>query len=207
MGFLNEQEQASIEAAIKKAKSGTSGEIVFVISTASGRYHHATLQGAILGMAIATAVFLMLPITQTSTHLLWMEFISFAICYTLLPHLPFRRWMIPRQTMDARVHDAAFMQFYSSGLYKTREANGVEIYLSLFERKVVVIGDQGIHDKMGNEHWDDVRNLIIQGIKNGKACEGICAAIDHCGKTLAEHFPHHPGDVNELPDQIIFRQA
>ena len=206
MGFLNEQEQASIEAAIKKAESGTSGEIVFVIAQASGRYQHATLQGAILGMAIATAVFLMLPITQTSTHLLWMEFISFAVCYTLLPHLPCRRWIIPRQTMDARVHEAAFMQFYSSGLYKTREANGVEIYLSIFERKVIVIGDQGIHDKMGNEHWDDVRNLIIQGIKNGKACEGICAAIDRCGKTLAEHFPHSPDDVNELPDQIIFRQ-
>ena len=98
------------------------------------------------------------------------------------------------------------MQFYSSGLYKTREANGVEIYLSLFERKVVVIGDQGIHDKMGNEHWDEVRNLIIQGIKNGKNCEGICSAIDRCGKTLAEHFPHRPDDVNELPDQIIFRK-
>ena len=148
MGFLNEQEQASIEAAIKKAESGTSGEIVFVISPASGRYQHATLQGAILGMAIATAVFLMLPIAQTSTHLLWMEFISFAVSYTLLPHLPWKRWLISQHTMDARVHEAAFMQFYSSGLYKTREANGVEIYLSLFERKVVVIGDQGIHAKM-----------------------------------------------------------
>jgi putative membrane protein len=205
MEFLSEQEQTLIEAAIKKAESCTSGEIVFVISPASGRYQHATLQGAILGMAIATAVFLMLPITQSVTHLLWTEFISFAVCYTILPCLSWKRWLIPRQTMDARAHEAAFMQFYSSGLYKTREENGVEIYLSVFERKVIIIGDQGIHAKMGNEQWDEVRNLIINGIKNGKACEGICAAIDRCGKTLAEHFPHRPDDVNELPDQVIFR--
>jgi putative membrane protein len=207
MGFLNEQEQSLIEAAIKKAESGTSGEIVFAISGSSGRYQHATLQGAILGMAIATAVFLMIHIDHSSTHLLWTEFISFAVCYTILPYLPWRRWLIPQQTMDSRVKEAAFMQFYSSGLYKTRESNGVEIYLSLFERTVVVIGDQGIHAKMGDEQWNEVRNLIIQGIRNGKACEGICAAIDRCGEKLAEHFPHRSDDVNELPDQIIYRRS
>ncbi len=205
MGFLSKQEQALIEAAIQKAESGTSGEIVFAISQSSGLYQHTTLQGAILGMAIATAVFLMIPIVHTPTHLLWVEFISFAICYTILPYLPWRRWLIPRQTMDARVKEAAFMQFYSSGLYKTREENGVEIYLSLFEREVVVIGDKGIHAKMGNHQWDEVRDLIIQGIKNGNACEGICAAIDRCGKKLAEHFPHRADDINELPDKIIHR--
>lgn len=205
MKFLSEQDSKAIEAAIKQAEAGTSGEIVFTVAPSSGRYLHATLQGALIGMAAVTAIVLMLPLAHTLTNLLWTEVLSFAFFYTLLPYTPLRRWIISSRTMDARVREAAFMQFYTSGLYKTREANGVEIYLSLFEREVVVIGDKGIHAKMGEHRWDEVRDLIIQGIKEGNACQGICNAINRCGATLAEHFPPRPDDVNELPDEIIHR--
>jgi len=207
MGFLSEQDNKAIEAAIKKAEASTSGEIVFTVAPASSHYHHATIQGAIFCMAIVTAVFMMIHFNHTLTNLLWTEFASFVIFYALLPYLPWRRWLISKKEMGARVHEAAFMQFYSSGLYKTRESNGVEIYLSLFERRVVVIGDHGIHAKMGNEHWNRVRDLIIQGIKEGNICSGICTAIDSCGKALAEHFPPRPDDINELPDQVIERDV
>jgi putative membrane protein len=206
MGFLSERDKKTIEAAIKKAEALTSGEIVFATAPASSLYYHANLQGAFLGMVIITAIFMLLPITHTPTNLLWTEFVSFAVFFNVVSYWqPWRRWMISRQEMDARVHDAAFMQFYSSGLYKTRESNGVEIYLSLFERRVVVIGDRGIHEKMGKEHWDRIRDLIIQGIKDGNICGGICAAIDSCGKALAEHFPPRQDDINELPDKVINR--
>jgi putative membrane protein len=205
MSFLSEQDNKSIEAAIKKAEATTSGEIVFVAAPASSQYLHATLQGAIIGMAIVTAIFMLLHIEHTTTSLLWTEFISFAVFYALISRLTCKRWIISNREMDARVGEAAFMQFYSSGLYKTRESNGVEIYLSLLERRVVVIGDSGIHAKMGNAHWDNVRDFIIQGIRQGDICGGICTAIENCGKALAEHFPPRPDDINELPDQVINR--
>jgi putative membrane protein len=202
---LSDADYKVIEEAIKSAEATTSGEIVFTAAQASAHYHHATLQGAIIGMVIAAAVSLLLPFTSTITTLLWTEFISFAVFYSILPHLPWRRWIISKHEMDARVQDAAFMQFYSSGLYNTRESNGVEIYLSFFERRVVVIGDRAIHTKMGDQHWHAVRDLIISGMKEGEVCGGICAAIEACGKALAEHFPPRPDDVNELPDQVILR--
>jgi putative membrane protein len=205
MTRLNEQDNKAIEEAIKKAEDMTSGEIVFAAAPASAHYHQATLQGALIGMVVVTAVFLALPLSHTPTSLLWTEFISFAIFYAVLPYLPWRRWIISKQELDARVKDAAFMQFYSSGLYRTRESNGVEIYLSFFEREVVVIGDRAIHEKMGDQHWNKVRDLIIQGMKRKDVRGGICAAIESCGKALAEHFPHRPDDINELPDAVIDR--
>jgi putative membrane protein len=205
MTRLSEQDNKAIEEAIKKAEATTSGEIVFTAAPASAHYQQATLQGALIGMAIATAVFLILPVTHTPATLLWAEFLSFAAFYSVLPYLPCRRWIIAKQEMDARVKDAAFMQFYASGLYRTRESNGVEIYLSFFEREVVVIGDRGIHAKMGDAHWQQVRDLIIRGMKEGNVRGGICAAIETCGKALAEHFPPRPDDINELPDTVIDR--
>lgn len=203
--FLSEEDNEAIKAAIKKAETGTSGEIVFTAAKASANYRYATLQGAVIGMAIVTAVFLVAPFPHSITSLLWTEFISFAVFYSVLPFLPSRRWMIPAREMDARVREAALMQFYSSGLYRTRESNGVEIYLSLLEREVVVIGDRGIHQKMGDQYWQHVRDEVISGIKAGNVRGGICNAIEICGKALSQHFPPRPDDVNELPDHVIHR--
>jgi putative membrane protein len=202
---LTDEDNKAIEEAIQKAEATTSGEIVFTAADASARYQHANLQGAFIGMAVAAAAYLAWPSVHTVTVLLWTEVISFAIFYSILPYLPWRRWIISKQEMDARVQEAAFMQFYASGLYKTRESNGVEIYLSFFEREVVVIGDKGIHAKMGDQHWQVVRDQIILGMKQGNVRGGICAAIETCGKALAEHFPPRPDDINELSDKVIDR--
>ena len=206
MKLLSESERKEIAAAIEQAESKTSGEIVFTLADASSPYNHATLQAGLIGLAAATAIYLALPFAHTVAGVLWSEFISFAAFAALLSRHPWRRWFISKREMDARVYEAAFMQFYSSGLYKTRESNGIEIYLSCFERRVVVIGDQGIHARMGNARWDEIRDMILHGIKQGKACDGICAAIDRCGRTLGEHFPYRHDDINELPNAVIDRR-
>lgn len=204
--LLTEEDKKAIAEAVKKAEMLTSGEIVFALTDASDHYRHATLQGALAGSILATAAYLLLPAPQTIGMLLWTEIMAFAVFYALIPHLPCRRWFISSREMDDRVQEAAFREFYSSGLHKTREANGIVIYLSCLERRVVVLGDKGIHERMGDAHWGEVRNRIIDGIKQGKAREGICAGIESCGKALAGHFPRRSDDVDELPNEVINRQ-
>lgn len=203
--LLSQEDKELIAEAVKRAELTTSGEIVFAVADASGHYRHATLQGALIGTILTAAVYLALPVLHRIDLVIWTEIIAFALFYAVIPHLPMRRWFIPGREMEECVHEAAFREFYASGLYRTREANGVVIYLSLLERRVVVLGDKGIHEKMGNPHWDDVRDKIIQGIRQGRPREGICAAVESCGKALAAHFPRRPDDVNELPDGVIDR--
>ncbi len=201
--LLTAEDKKVIEEAIARAEATTSGEIVFAVADASANYHHATLSGALAGMALITMIYLLSPAPHTVDLVLWVELVSFAILHALIPHIPWRRWFISSREMNARTHEAAFMQFYSSGLYRTREANGVLIFLSLLERRVVVLGDRGIHEKMGNEHWDDVRDKIIRGIRAGKPREGVCDAVEACGAALSKHFPYRPDDTNELSNQVI----
>jgi putative membrane protein len=204
--LLSEDDKKAIAEAIRKAEATTSGEIVFALTEASARYRHASFQGAIAGVVVSAAVYLALPITHSIALLLWVQLVSFALFYALFEISPLRRWFISGEEMDARVHDAALLEFYNSGLYRTREENGVLIYLSVFERRVVVLGDRGIHNRMGNPHWNEVRDRIIRGIRAGRAREGICEAIDLCGKALAQHFPRRADDVNELSNQVLDRK-
>jgi putative membrane protein len=204
--LLTGDDKKAIEEAITKAEAATSGEIVFAVTDASDHYHHATLSGALVGMSLITLAYLISPAPHTVDLVLWVELVSFAILHAVIPYIPMRRWFIPSREMNARTQEAAFVEFYSSDLYKTQGANGVLIFLSLLERRVVVLGDRGIHEKLGNEHWDDVRDKIIRGIRAGKAREGICEAVDACGAALGKYFPHRPDDINELPDQVIDRR-
>jgi putative membrane protein len=205
MSLLSEEDKKAVADAIQRAENSTSGEIVFAVTDSSGRYLNSSFQGALIVMAAATAIYLTFPIPHSISAVLWTEIISFGLSYSLFTYMPWRRWFIPGREMDLRVREAAFAEFYSSGLYRTRESNGVLIYLSLLEHRVVILGDRAIDEKMG-DRWDEVRDTIIRGIKDGKAREGICAAVEICGRTLAEHFPRRPDDQNELPDRVIDRR-
>ncbi len=204
--MLSQSEKEAVAEAIKRAELTTSGEIVFAISDRSGDYHHATILGALIGAFVSVAICLALPIPQSIGLVLWTEIVAFAVFYAVLPHLPQRRWIISSRDMDAHVHDAAFREFYRRGLYRTRASNGVLIYLSCLERRVVVLGDKGIHERMGDDHWNSVRDRIILGIRQGQAARGICEAIELCGRALAEHFPRLPDDEDELPNEVIERK-
>jgi putative membrane protein len=203
--MLTAEDKQEIAKAIRRAELHTSGEIVFAVTDASGRYRHATLQGAFAGSVLATAIYLALPIEHTIALLLWAEIIAFGCFYSLMSYFPWRRWFIRSHEMEECVHDAAFREFYGSGLYRTRESNGVLIYLSNLERRVVVLGDKGIHERMGEQHWHEVRDTIIRGIREGRTKDGICAAITSCGDALAKYFPRPGDDTNELPDDVIDR--
>jgi putative membrane protein len=203
--LLSEEEKRAVAEAIKRAELTTSGEIVFALTDKSGRYPHADLQAALIGAIAAAAIYLALPVPQSMGLLIWTEIIGFALTLAVISHIPWRRWFISKKEMDECVQDSAFREFYASGLYQTRESNGVLIYLSCFERRVVVLGDKGIHAKMGDPHWNEVRDRIIRGIRQGQAVQGICAAVEICGQALARHFPRRPDDINELPDEVLDR--
>ncbi|HLF86375.1 MAG TPA: TPM domain-containing protein, partial [Nitrospiria bacterium] len=80
---------------------------------------------------------------------------------------------------------------------------GILILASLFERRVVVLADQGINDKVQPGTWDEIVGIITSGLKSKDRCEAFCAAIEECGKILALHFPRSPDDRNELEDKLL----
>ncbi len=47
--------------------------------------------------------------------------------------------------MEEEVREAANIQFFRKRLYRTREETAVLIYISVFERRVCVLGDRGIN--------------------------------------------------------------
>ncbi|NML35573.1 TPM domain-containing protein [Chitinophaga sp. G-6-1-13] len=100
--------------------------------------------------------------------------------------------------------DRARQAFVSLGMEKTKQRNGVLVYVALKDHQFAILGDQGIHDKVGNDFWQKEATLLKTHFQGNQIIEGIEECIREIGESLRTHFPHEAGDANELPDDIVF---
>jgi putative membrane protein len=88
-------------------------------------------------------------------------------------------------------------------VFATRHRTGIMIFVSFFEREVIVMADRGISKVVDQKEWDKMVRGITANIKMGKITEGIEAAILRSGEILLEKgFIKTTDDVNELRDDL-----
>jgi putative membrane protein len=114
-----------------------------------------------------------------------------------------KRRFISQREIEEEVEEAAVTGFFRHGLYRTRDATGVLIFISVFEHKVWVLADHGINTKIEQGTWKDIVQTITDGIKNGQPADAICTAIQKVGTILESHFPIKPDDTNELGNVLV----
>jgi len=103
------------------------------------------------------------------------------------------------------VRGAAGNAFSRLGMRNTKDRNGILFFVVPSRRRFIVLGDQGIHEKVGQDFWDKLVAAMAGDFKAGKFNEGLIRGIEECGRLLAEYFPYQGArDVNELPDDIDF---
>lgn len=92
------------------------------------------------------------------------------------------------------------------GMTRTALRNGVLIYVALADRRFAILGDEGIHERVGEAAWGRIRDGLAARFGAGAFCEGICEAVTRAGELLSSSFPRQTGDVNELPDEISIEE-
>jgi uncharacterized membrane protein len=97
---------------------------------------------------------------------------------------------------------AAEAQFVKLGMIQTRERNGVLIFFAPKTQQFAIIGDKGIHEKCGQDFWQQIASEITAHLKAGEFTEAVVDAVNHIGEVLSKHFPRSPDDRNELPNQV-----
>jgi uncharacterized membrane protein len=87
---------------------------------------------------------------------------------------------------------------------KTIHRNGVLIYLAHGDRKFAIIGDSGINKVVPPDFWETTQVAMKAHFASGNFVSGIIAGVRLAGEKLAMFFPYDNGDVNELPNDIIY---
>ena len=102
------------------------------------------------------------------------------------------------------VLDRAAFVFAELEMHKTAERNGVLIYLATDYKKFAIIGDVGIHMKVGDDFWKSIKEKMVANFKAGEITKGLSVAIKESGIVLSKYFPRKVDDKNELSDDIVF---
>lgn len=100
--------------------------------------------------------------------------------------------------------DRAAKYFQQLDMHKTKQRNGVLIYVATVDRKFAIIGDAGINKVVAETFWDDTREAMLQCFKYGNIIEGIVTGLEIAGDHLKKYFPHQSDNKNELPDDVAF---
>jgi len=216
--YFSDENKKIIEDAIARAESKTSGEIVPVVASVSGRYDRSEdIFGVLFSLILLTTAWLytqeITPIAgqwesevKTVITLPWalaIIFLGFIVGAILASFFPVLRLIfISKKEMREEVGRKALEAFHQFRIRGTQGATGVLIYVSLYEHNVRVLGDEAISEKLKQQDWDDVCNLVVEGMKSKQPAEKLVEAIEICGQLLAEHFPIEEDDQNELPNKL-----
>jgi putative membrane protein len=201
---FGEDVKARIADAVRRAEALSRGQIVPVVVEKSDPYPEVRYRGALLGAGIATVVVLALSLPLALAELPLLQLAAGLAGAAVSLWGPVERLLAGRRALDEAVRARAARAFHEHGLQRTEEGTGVLVFASLFEHEAVVLGDHGIHARMGDD-WHQAVAALVAGMRAGDPGKGFVDAIALCGARLAEHFPRDPSAPaprNELEDQI-----
>ncbi len=211
------EQRTGIESAVSAAESKTCCEIVPVVATVSGRYDRAEdLVGLWCAVAGAIAAFLTLPGHTDAGRWggipMWGQIVLVAIVILLsfvagaataerLHGL--RRLFTPRQHMQEEVNLRARELFFDRRVHHTTGASGLLIFVSLYERMAVVLGDRSVVEALGQPFCEDLCQRLTTDLRSGDVAAAICITIQQAASSLESALPRTEHDVNELPDTLV----
>jgi putative membrane protein len=111
------------------------------------------------------------------------------------------RVLVPSDVLAERVRQRATQAFVEEEVFRTRERTGILIFLSLIERRVVILADRGLDGRVTHREWEEVVDSIATGMRRGQAGPALAEGIRRCA-SLAARLPRRSDDRDELPGQL-----
>lgn len=198
-----------VDAAIAEAESRTSGEIVPIVVRRSSTVGHVPL--VCFTLLLLGILLVDLPTILAALggpHWAWVGagwLVAGAATLAGSRLDAVQRWLTPRLDQIQQVEMRAEIEFYENAIGQTDGATGILLFVSLMERRAVVLADRAIAEKLDGQVWQELVDLMIQGVSRGNLADGLTRAIRRCGDLLSPDFPIGESDTNELRDHLVIK--
>jgi hypothetical protein len=99
--------------------------------------------------------------------------------------------------------ERAIEVFSLQKIWDTENNNGVLIYLLMADHAFEIIADRGVHQKVGDEFWKKVSEMMEIHLKNSDFQTGVLTGIYEIDQILRQFYPASVITPNELSDKPI----
>ena len=198
--FFSSAAKKRVTEAVADVESRTSAEIVVVVRHASGKWREVDL---VVGAVVAFGVLLILlfhPV-PIAVEVMPVDVVLAFLAGTVLCSsiAPFKRALLVRKTVSARLRAAAREAFVDQGVSRTRRRTGILVYVSTFERRVEIVPDIGVDAKL----FDAEARALAAAVAHRLDLDAFLEALRRFGPALSGALPRSADDVNELPDAPV----
>lgn len=98
-------------------------------------------------------------------------------------------------------HDAQVV-FKKLGMHRTELRSAILIYVLPELHSFAIVGDIGIHQKVTDQFWQEVRDEMSEQFAHGGIGPGIITGIKRAGEQLKHYFPAGTNNPNEISNEI-----
>ena len=187
--MLNENERARVREAVEKSEAGLAAEIVPCVFAQSSSYPETLWAGAASAVALACGALFMADVYRP----LWLP-LSTLILFVPAAGLlgaavgrwcaPVKRLLLGPHRMDEAVARRAKEVFFDHRISRTKSRDGILIFASVLERKVVILADEGVRKKIKSARWEPAISAMTAAAGDGRIADGLVAAIEKAAAAL-----------------------
>ncbi len=189
----DERFHQAVQDCVEGLEQRTAAELVVVSAPRSGSYRDLSL---LLGVCAAACLLLFAVFSPWQVDPAWLpvELLAAFGLFSWIGESPLvLRWLGDRERQERQVRQAAAAAFHTEQVHATRQRVGVLVYVSALERRVELIADHRVEERVPRADW----NLVHWRADD---LDGFLAGLRQVGAILAEHLPASEARDNQLPD-------
>lgn len=214
--IISQSDREVIEQRIGEIEQTTTAELVVAVATESGNYDRAESIVGILTALLTLGIANLIPTLfheagDWAAPGLQVVFQGLAVVVGFVAGnflaaycFPIRQLFSGKHGQIQAARKSASHVFYNHKIREARSRCGVLIYLSLFERCIVILPDKSCEEALGVEKVQEICNSTVAELKTGNYRNAILHALGQLSIVLAEA---HPADrqfnENELADHVL----
>ena len=207
--ILSETDRDHLDKLIAEAELKTKAQIVLATVKRSDNYSEIPWKAFAFGSSIAGLAVFLLDLVQVR-GMGTLVFFPVAIILatgTILVFLTiifqgFARLFLSDSRRETEVMQYAESLFLSRELFATEDRRGILLLISQFERKVVILPDKGVRDRLSIEVMNNIISKMTQYLRKDEVRNAMETGLKELTAELRAMAPSGE-DINELSNKII----
>ena len=208
--FIKDGDLEAISQAIFEAEKKTQGEIVPMIVRSSSTGFLAPWVGALVWLVFLLFLESLAPQFFSGFDRVWILPTAFLAGMLVLRRprvrLMLHRYLTHPYDRHSQVLARAELEFHRGRYERTTEHSSILIFVSLLEKDVVVLADEGVAQRVPSETWRQVVQEMVLSLKSNQVAAGWVKAIHKAGEILSENFPAEGHQINQIANQLVFKE-
>lgn len=212
MPYLAPPESAAIDSIVARIEGRTGVQIATALVRRSDAYTELPWKAFALGASLSAFAVVIFDAFQpqwvvTDTALVHAAAILLpaATLAALAMFVPsFARLFLRRHRAAIEVRRYAESMFFRRGLFRARTHSAVLVLISLFERRIELLADDGLRSKVSEKDWQSIITRMTPHLRGERPVEALREALDSVEALLvSKGCIGSPDRADELPNRTI----